>query len=415
MDSQIDSENEGLYQLRPVARYDDASRTDGAGAAGLTRCVGARHLGCVLPAVSAALGMPVRTSVHPDSERLREELGLPRARAAVVVLVDGLGFWNLTLRRGHAPYLRHLLGEGDRPISTCFPATTVAAMGTFGTGTCPGLTGMTGYSQLNPRNGKICQLIAFRDAMSPGELQTQPTVFSQLAARGMRVTSIGLPKFAGSALTEAAFHGADYHGMRGMDDRVRAAAEASREPGLTYLYFNECDKAGHGYGWESEQWIAAFEKVDGCLGLLHREVPRDTLIVVVADHGMVQTDPERRIDIATTPQLSEGIALVGGEPRAPMLYLRPDTDPGDVVARWRDWLGDDAWVGTRREAVDAGIYGAVRRDVEPMIGDVIAAANGKVTIVDSRFQSDMATRLPSVHGSATVMETDVPFLIDYAG
>ena len=48
-----------------------------------------------------------------------------------------------------------------------------------------------------------------------------------------------------------------------------------------------------------------------------------------------------------------------------------------------------------------------------MIGDVIAAANDRVTIVDSRFQTDRATRLPSVHGSATVMETDVPFLIDY--
>lgn len=429
MDSQIDSENEGLYELRPVARYDDASRANAATTGqtvgnaateqgkrhGLTRYVGARHLGCVLPAVSAALGAPVPTRIHPDPERLRVELGLPRARAAIVVLVDGLGFWNLTLRRGHAAYLRNLLDDsaGSRPISTCFPATTVAAMGTFGTGTCPGLTGMTGYSQLNPRNGKICQLIAFRDAMSPQELQTQPTMFSTLAGTGMRVTSIGLPKFAGSALTEAAFHGADYHGMRSMDDRVRAAAEASREPGITYLYFNECDKAGHNYGWESEQWIAAFEKVDGCLGLLRREVPRDTLIVVVADHGMVQTDPQQRIDIAATPQLSQGVALVGGEPRAPMLYVNPDVDPRDVADRWRDYLGERAWVGTRRQAIDAGLYGMVRPEVEPMIGDVIAAANDRVTIVDSRFQTDRATRLPSVHGSATVMETDVPFLIDY--
>ncbi|MDD6462122.1 MAG: alkaline phosphatase family protein [Bifidobacteriaceae bacterium] len=451
MDSQIDSENEGLYQLRPVARYDDANRTDGdnavsdaaqgrtsngannhansgangdvdssaggtaaASAARLTRGVGARHLGCVLPAVTAALGCPVPTAIHADPDRLRRELGLPQARAAIVVLVDGLGYWNLTLRKGHAPYLRHLLGDstGSAPISTCFPATTVAAMGTFGTGTCPGLTGMTGYSQLNPSNGKICQLIAFRDAIAPAQLQTQPTIFSALAGEGVRVTSIGLPKFATSALTEAAFHGADYHGLRHMDERAEAAADACREPGLTYLYFNECDKAGHNCGWESDTWIAAFEKIDGCLGLLRRSVPRGTLIVVVADHGMVQTDPDQRIDIAAVPELSRGVRLVGGEPRAPMLYVEPGTDPRDVADRWRDYLGDRAWVGTRREAIDAGFYGIVRPDVEPMIGDVVAAANGRVTLVDSRCQADKATRLPSVHGSATIMESDIPFLVD---
>jgi hypothetical protein len=47
-----------------------------------------------------------------------------------------------------------------------------------------------------------------------------------------------------------------------------------------------------------------------------------------------------------------------------------------------------------------------------MIGDVLAQTSGNVTLVDSRSQSDKATRLPSVHGSQTMMEMDVPCLID---
>lgn len=402
----MDTETEGLYELQPIVSYDDAVAPSPRG--------GARHLSCVLPALSAAIGSPVATALHDDPDRLRRELGLPRVRSAIVVLVDGLGFWNLSIRRGHVPYLRSLLGEstGSRPISTCFPATTVAAMGTFGTGTCPGLTGMTGYSQLNPRNGKICQLIAFRDAMSPEELQTQPSVFQTLADRGVRVTFSGLPKFAGSALTVAALHGARYVANRRMDALVHVAAQSAREPGLTYLYVDRCDKIGHNYGWMSDEWVGTFERLDGYLRQLHDEAPKGTLIVIVADHGMVQADPERRIDIAERRELAQGVRLVGGEPRAPMLYVEDGTDPADVAARWRDSLGDDADVFTRDEAISKGMYGPVRDDVRPMIGDVIATANGRVTIVDSRSQSDKATRLPSVHGSRTTMEVDIPFLVD---
>ena len=123
---------------------------------------GALHLSAVLPAISAALGHPIPTAIHRDPLSLQTVLGLPDARSAVIVLVDGLGYWNLNMRLGHAPYLRSLMNDSvnQRPIATCMPSTTVAAMASFGTGTCPGLTGMTGYTQLNPNNGEICQLIS---------------------------------------------------------------------------------------------------------------------------------------------------------------------------------------------------------------------------------------------------------------
>ena len=59
---------------------------------------------------------------------------------------------------------------------------------------------MTGYTQLNPDNGEICQLISFKNAPAPLKLQQQPTIFERLAEQDVRVTSSGLPKFAFSAL-----------------------------------------------------------------------------------------------------------------------------------------------------------------------------------------------------------------------
>ena len=245
----------------------------------------------------------------------------------------------------------------QRPIATCMPSTTVAAMSTFGTGTCPGMTGMTGYTQLNPKTDGICQLISFRNAIPPLELQQQPTIFERLSAQDVRVTSSGLPKFAFSALTQAALRGSDYISNDDPRKRIAAAAQAAKTPGLTYLYLRDTDKVGHNYGWDSDKWIGTYERVDAQLGLLRRSVPKGTLIVIVADHGMITTDPESVIDIAQDQRLMQGVAHVGGEPRCVMLYAEQGENPEDIATRWRSVLEDRAQVRTRSQAMDEGVYG----------------------------------------------------------
>lgn len=401
-------EMEELLRPMPVARYgDDADGTVRGGAL---------HLSALLPALSSAIGCPTPTAVHRDPTALQRAFGLPDVSSAVVVLVDGLGYWNLAMRLGHAPYLRSLMNDAanQRPICTCAPSTTVAAMGVFGTGTCPGLTGMAGYTQRNPVTGQLAQLIQFRDSIAPHDLQRQPTVFELLTERGVRVTSSGLPKFASSPLTEAALRGTQYISNVMPRDRVLAAAQAAREPGLTYLYIRDADKVGHAYGWNSDKWIGTFERIDAQLSLLRRSVPRGTLVVVTADHGMVSSDPGLCVDIAAQPELDEGVALVGGEPRSLMLYAKDDADPRDIAERWRNRLGEHAVVRTRHQAIDEGMFGPVDPRVEPMIGDVLVSAAGRLTVVDSRIQTAQAMQLPSVHGSQTALESDIPCLVDLA-
>ena len=405
-----------LLRLQTTTRYEDAvtthRQTDVDHARGGRG--GMLHLSGVLPALSAAIGAPVSTAVHRDPDAVRRALGIPQASSAIVVLVDGLGYWNLAGRIGHTPYLRSLLHDhaNQRPIATCAPSTTAAAMATFGTGTCPGLTGMTGYTQRNPSNGKLSQLIQFKNAPDPADLQRQPTIFEQLTTRGVRVTSSGLPKFENSPLTRAALRGAEYVGNDHANDRVKAACRAAATPGLTYLYIRDTDKIGHNYGWQSERWIGALERVDAQLGMLSRLSPKGTLIVIVADHGMISSVPQQRLDLREHEELTEDVALVGGEPRSVMLYAQEEGAADRIAERWRSILGDRAVVRTRDEALGVGAYGLVDPRVRPMLGDVLVSAGEQLTIVDSRSQSDKATRLPSVHGSLSMLESDIPCLID---
>lgn len=375
-----------------------------------------RHISAVLPALSAAIGYPMATSVHPDPEAARIALGFPRVDSAVVVLVDGMGFWNLAMRAGHAPYLRSLMSEerNANPIATCTPSTTPIVMGAFGTGTCPGMTGMTGFTQRNEQTGRLGQLINFAGAPEPEDLQRQPTIFESLEQRNVRVTSVGLPKFAHSGLTRAALRGGEYAGSRHEELRMRAAIKAAAKPGLTYYYIEDVDKTGHHHGPFSERWAAALENTDGQLRALRRELKPGTLMVVVADHGMVEAAPSRQIDIAKEPELARDIALVAGEPRMVMLYVDHGADVREVAARWRERLADSAEVLTGDEAIERGLYGDVEARVRPFIGDIIVCAKGMATIVDSRTQSEASMRLQGVHGSLTRLECEIPCLVDMA-
>ncbi len=363
-------------------------------------------LGRVLPAVAGAVGvMDV-----PGSGDAQAQLGLPDATRVCVVLVDGLGYTNVSERAGHAPFLRRRLADST-PLTSTFPSTTASAMGTFGVAQPPGRTGMLGYTVRDPATGALGNLVSWTGLPPAREWQRETTVFERLVAAGTAVTSVGPARFAGSGLTEAALRGPTYRSAESLADRVDATVDALRRPGVAYLYWGDVDKAGHHHGWGSLQWGDALAELDSELGRLARLLPRGTALVVTADHGMVDVDRALRWDVATDPALGAGVALVAGEPRALHLHLEPGTDPADVAARWRDVLGEAALVATRAQTAADGWFGEVAPHVLPVIGDVVVAMTGRATVVDSRTQSSASMDLVGVHGSLTRHEMLVPCLV----
>jgi hypothetical protein len=358
----------------------------------------------LLPAVADALGVPVA-----DGPVRRAQLGLPATHRVCVVLVDGLGYENLVERAGHAPFLRSRLDEVT-PLQAGYPSTTAASMGSFGTGTNPGRTGLVGYTVRNPRDGGLANLVSW-DGLGPArEWQREPTVFEQLVAHGVTVTTVGPKKFQGSGLTEAALRGGGYRAAESLGDRVDAALRLLREPGLVYLYWGDVDKTGHHEGVGSWQWGDQLEAFDGELRRLVRSLPRGASVVLTADHGMVDVDLSRRWDVGSTPALATDVALVAGEPRALHVHLADGADADAAHDRWSDVLGDAAVVLRREDAIAAGLFGPVADHVRPLLGDLVVATTGRATVVDSRTQTPASLTLRGVHGSLTPTEVRVPLL-----
>ncbi|WP_226925422.1 alkaline phosphatase family protein [Georgenia thermotolerans] len=374
------------------------------------------HLRAVMPAALDAVGLTT-TSHGRASDADRAALGLPEAPKACVVLVDGLGMRMLTERGGHAPFLRGRL-PGARTLSSTFPSTTAAAITALGTGELPGVTGMLGFSVRDPSSGEVLNLIRWDNtSLSPRAWQRHETLFEQLATRRAggenlrEVVSVGPARFVGSGLTEAALRGMRNVSAESLADRVDVTAAQLRRPDVAavYLYWGDVDHVGHEHGWGSWQWGEAVEALDGELARLSRTLPRGTLLVITADHGMV--DVTDRLDVAATPALAQDVELVAGEPRANHVYTAPGAASA-VAARWREELGERAWVGTREEVVAAGLLGDVAPDRLEVVGDVVALMRGQHAVVDSRTQTPESMALVGMHGSLTDGEMAVPLLAE---
>ena len=182
-----------------------------------------------------------------------------------------------------------------------------------------------------------------------------------------------------------------------------------QQPSLTYLYDSDLDWTGHKYGVASQQWLQQLTAVDAEVEQLREVLPAETRLLVVADHGMVDSPPEHRVDVDEHLELRDGLQIFGGEARFRHLYCRGGAVQ-DVQATWSAFLGDRADVLTRDEAIARGWFGDVIPTVSPRLGDVIVAMRDDHAVFSSAdFAYEMT--LVGLHGSLTPDEMVIPVAV----
>jgi type I phosphodiesterase/nucleotide pyrophosphatase len=361
---------------------------------------GAGSLADVMPSVLGALGVPGDVNTF----------GLPPSRRYAVLLLDGLGSRLLERNAADAPYLSSLLPTSTT-ITAGVPSTTAVSLTSLGTGLPPGTHGVVGYSSVVPETGRLLNALSWDSSVDPRRWQPYPTVFDRAVAAGLAVRNVSKSRFDSSGLTAAAFRGSAHRGADTVQERLDATRFAIREgsSALVYVYESQIDFTGHGYGCESPQWRAELRAADLFAEQVRAALPRDAVLLVTADHGMVDIAPEGRVDIDSEPALSEGLTLVAGESRFRHLYVA-DGAEADVLAAYTGRLGADAVVLTRDEAIGRGWFGKVQDRVAPRIGDIVVAATGPVAVVASkRFPTEAG--LVGLHGSLSADEMAIPLLV----
>ncbi|PXY20942.1 alkaline phosphatase family protein [Prauserella muralis] len=365
------------------------------------------HLSRVVPSMLHALG----------AEGFAADLDLPRVSRACVLLVDGLGWELLGEYAADAPTLSALWRT---PLRAGYPATTAAGLAALGTGLASGEHGMAGYTFEVPGTGVLNALrwcshpdgADLSESLAAEDVQPLPTTFAGAAEAGLTTSVVSSAKFAGTSLTRAVLRGGTFVGVHALGDLVSATHTALEQPGsFCYAYHSELDLLGHLYGPGSAAWRMQLRQVDRLVESIVDGLPEDSLLAVVADHGMVAVD-DTVADVDTTPALREGVRALGGEVRARHVYTE-DGATADVLAAWHETLGPRAWVAERDHAIELGWFGERVSDrVRPRLGDVVVAARAHSGVVRSEAEP-MESRLVGQHGSFTPAEQLVPLALAY--
>ena len=154
----------------------------------------------------------------------------------VLVVADGLGHLQLQreIAAGNAPNLGELITRADSgvsenvsyaPLTSVFPTTTVAALGSVNSGVTPSEHGLLSYTLYLPEFDMLAEMIRWgplnrRISFSDPEFGCEPeaffwaeTMYARLQAGGVRRTFAVNPNyFAGTALTRMLHQSATYGG-----------------------------------------------------------------------------------------------------------------------------------------------------------------------------------------------------------
>jgi len=312
------------------------------------------------------------------------------------------------------------------PLTSVFPATTVAALTSIDTGLTPLEHGLIGYRLYLRETAAITNMVRFAmvgngrsdAAFSAGlDIETLvpgPTLHERLGARGIDVHALLPQHIAASGLSTALYRGtAHLHACAGLSDMLVLSRELlTRATSRTFLslYWPGLDTIAHARGPQSDAYTAELRAIDD--GLRREWIGQvgRTLLILTADHGFVSMAPDDYVRLGDAPELERALLLPPvGEPRASYLFVR-EGERDRITDGLRKRLRDGLVCVDSRAVLEDGLLGEGRAHAElaARIGDLTVVSTGRAGLFHPYHD---AALLPGMHGGLTEEEMLVPLIV----
>ena len=129
-------------------------------------------------------------------------------------------------------------------------------------------------------------------------------------------------------------------------------------PNLTLVNIQSSDYIGHRFGPNSDEMKTCLKRIDKALGKLYDKMKKsgmleDTTLIIVADHGMTESNQAINLQVLTMMNFPEAAAVIDG--RTGYIWLN-GTDEAEVIAFFEGVEGvDSIFSGTSATAVELGV------------------------------------------------------------
>lgn len=386
-------------------------------------------------------------STSIQGEWLKTRLPHSRYDAVIFLLIDSFGWRYYEKYAERYPFLQQFAQNGIVAKWTSqFPSTTAAHVTTIHTGLPVGQSGIFEWIYYEPKLDAVIAPLLFshagetkRDTLrssitNPASIYPAQTLYLRFNSAGVDSNILQHAEYTPSTYSDIMFQGASVFPYRTFPEalaNLHLLLEQMDRPTYFFLYFDKIDTLSHTYGPESVQVEAEVDALltslqrlllDGFTGFANRASASKILLIMSADHGQIEVNPETTVYLNLEPRFStirpllrrdrKGKPLVpAGCPRDMFLYVE-DQALEDVHGLLSEGLSEIASVFYTQSLVDEGYFGP-----GPYM-DGLADRIGNLVILPHAYESvwwyeegkfDML--LHGHHGGLTAQETEIPLML----
>ncbi len=318
-------------------------------------------------------------------------------RNVVVMLLDGFGtsimYKDLEWR---SPFQKHLICS----IDSVFLSSTVPATTSVITGLMPCSHAWLGWDNYykDTGNNVTVFLNTVQNSSEPAAEYDVARTITPYKSVQERLEEAGV-----KAYTVSPFVKPNPDSFRKIINRVR---KLCKEPGHKYIYayWPEPDDTLHGCGCEAEE-------TKKCVRDLEKKIVRfvsemeDTLLIVTADHGHIDTGISRLQDHPAITDCLERLPAL--EPRVMTFFVKKGMKKV-FVREFKKVYGEHFELLTKKEVLERKLFGTgpEHERFRDMLGDYLAVATDDLSIM---FTEEKPWK--TMHGGISSNEMKVPLII----
>ncbi len=343
------------------------------------------------------------------------------ARRVVLLVIDGLGYEYLQTQAACFP-------DWQRDVLTSvFPSSTAPAITSMMTGVAPQQHAITGWFMYLRELGTMATILPFRSRIGTAPLDKLGVHIDSVMGGSSIFNRLKVPsdyligrKLVDSAYSQWAAGNAQRYGYKRLYPcfaELRRLARAEGGQRFIYAYWPTLDTLAHQHGIASpvvsRHWQTVAERLQHLAEALRSS---DTLLIITADHGFIDTQPEAVVSLEQHPELRECLVLPPCvEPRAAGCYLREGQR-----SRFERYIAQHLEPQFELHAVDdliaAGWFGLGTPHplLAQRLGDYLLIGRDRHVLTE-RLPGDDEWKMIGVHGGLSSAEMRVPLLVVECG